>query len=401
MLTNKKIVIGVTGGIAAYKAVEIGSRLKKKGAEVHFILTKNAQKFVGAVTFQAISNNPVVTDMFDSPQTWDTEHISLAHLADVFLIAPATANIIGKLAGGIADDMLSTTAMATLAPLIIAPAMNTNMYLHPATQNNIGILKDRGIIEIPPISGRLACNDIGVGKLPDPEDIVEWVEYYALKSEEFKGKNVVVTAGATIEPIDPVRYFTNRSTGKMGYAMARQAYRMGANVTLISGRTNLKQPFGVNKVDVLSANDMYYAVQKEFDKGCDIFISSAAVADYRPKNISKNKIKKSESDIDIKLVRTNDILAEFGKNKTNHQLVVGFAAETENVIEYARKKLVSKNADIFVANDVSRDDAGFETDTNEVMIFEKDGSIHELELMSKDETARRILDVVYNKLSHM
>ncbi len=399
MLTNKKIVIGVTGGIAAYKAVEIGSRLKKKGAEVHFILTKNAQKFVGAVTFQAISNNPVVTDMFDSPQTWDTEHISLAHLADVFLIAPATANIIGKLAGGIADDMLSTTAMATKAPLIIAPAMNTNMYLNPSVQDNLEILKSRGIVEIPPVSGRLACNDIGVGKLPDPFDIVKWVEHYALRSDEFKGKRIVVTAGATIESIDPVRYITNRSTGKMGYAIARQAFRMGAEVILISGNTSLDIPFGVKFISAKSSEQMYNAVFEY--KDCDVFISAAAVADYRPKNISKNKIKKSESDIDIKLVRTNDILAEFGKNKTNHQLVVGFAAETENVIEYARKKLVSKNADIFVANDVSRDDAGFETDTNEVMIFEKDGSIHELELMSKDETARRILDVVYNKLSHM
>ncbi len=399
MLTGKHIVIGVTGGIAAYKAVDIGSRLKKKGASVHFILTKNAQKFVGGVTFQAISNNPVVTDMFDSPQTWDTEHISLARLADVFLIAPATANIIGKLAGGIADDMLSTTAMATLAPLIIAPAMNTNMYLHPATQNNIGILKDRGIIEIPPISGRLACNDIGVGKLPDPEDIVEWVEYYALKSEEFKGKNVVVTAGATIEPIDPVRYFTNRSTGKMGYAMARQAYRMGANVTLISGRTNLKQPFGVNKVDVLSANDMYYAVQKEFDKGCDIFISSAAVADYRPESIKAHKIKKSAEDIHLDLVRNPDILATFAASKNDNQVIVGFAAETEHVIEFAKNKLKSKNASIFVANDVSRHDAGFESETNQVIVIEDNGTISELEIMSKDDTAREILKIVHKHLN--
>ncbi len=397
MLTGKKIVIGVTGGIAAYKAVEIGSRLKKKGAEVHFILTKNAQKFVGPVTFQAISNNPVVTDMFDSPQTWNTEHISLARLADVFLIAPATANIIGKLACGIADDMLSTTAMATKAPLLIAPAMNTNMYLNKAVQDNIDTLSGRGIIEIPPISGLLACNDIGVGKLPDPVDIVKWVEHYALYSTEFVGKKILVTAGATVEDIDPVRYITNRSTGKMGYAIARQAARMGADVILISAKTDLPHPFGVELIDVKSAKQMYEAVFE--NKDCDVFISAAAVSDYRPSEIAPNKIKKSDNDLELKLVRNKDILTEFAQQKSDKQLIVGFAAETQNVIEYARKKLISKNADIFVANDVSRHDAGFESETNEVIILDKDGSVHELELMSKDETAREILKVIYGKIS--
>ncbi len=398
MLTGKHIVIGVTGGIAAYKAVEIGSRLKKKGAQVHFILTKNAQKFVGAITFQAVSNNPVVTDMFDSPQTWNTEHISLAKLADVFLIAPATANIIGKMAMGIADDMLSTTVMATRAPIIISPAMNTNMYLNPAVQNNLKILKNRGIVEIHPASGLLACNDVGVGKLPDPIDIVKVVEHYALSSNELSEKKVLITAGATIEPLDPVRYITNRSTGKMGFAMARQAYRMGADVTLIAGNTSLETPYGVHRIDVKSASDMYEAVKSEFERGCDVFISSAAVSDYRPQMINDNKIKKSDSDFVLNLVRNPDILATFGRHKRQHQVIVGFAAETQNVIEYANKKLKDKNADIFVANDVSRSDAGFESETNQVIVIEKNGDVSEFDIMSKDKTAIGILKIVHRHL---
>lgn len=397
MLKGKTIVLGVTGGIAAYKAVDIGSRLKKKNAQVIFVLTENAQRFVGPVTFQAISNEPVVTDMFVSPQTWDTEHISLAKRADVFLIAPATANIIGKLYNGIADDMLSTTAMATKAPLIIAPAMNTNMYLHPATQSNLKGLKNRGVIEIPPASGRLACNDVGVGKLADPQIIVKWVEHFALFSNTLLDKKIVITAGPTVELLDPVRYFTNQSSGKMGFALARQAARRGAKVVLIAGPTSLETPYGVERIDVSSAQEMDQAVRANGD--FDVFVSAAAVADYRPEAVSKTKVKKKEGDWTLRMVRNPDILLGCAQRKKSNQILVGFAAETGDPLPSAREKQKKKKLDIIVANDITLEGAGFQSDTNQVQILDKFGQVRTLDIMSKDEVAQKILDMVVEQLA--
>ncbi len=397
MLKGKSVVLGVTGGIAVYKAVDVVSRLRKKGAEVNVVMTKNAQQFVSPVTFQALANNPVVTDMFDEPKTWDTEHISLAQKADVFVIAPATANIIGKMNSGIADDMLSTTVMATTAPVVIAPAMNTNMYCNPVVQRNIQGLKELGVEFIEPASGRLACGDIGVGKLASPEDIVDYIEYVLLRSEALKGKRVLVTAGPTVERIDPVRYLTNRSSGKMGYAVAKKAALMGADVTLVSGPTELKTPVAVTRIDVESAEDMNLQANKHSD--FDIIISAAAVADYRPAVIAENKIKKADDDLSIELVRTPDVLFGLGKKRTEGQFIVGFAAETNNIIENAMKKIEKKNLDMIVANDVSQAGAGFKGDTNQIQIIEKSGEIHNFDMMSKDEAAGEIMNAIVQLLN--
>ncbi len=386
------VVLGVTGGIAAYKSAEIVSRLKKRNVNVDVIMTKSAQEFIAPLTFQSLSGNKTVTDMFSTDFRPDIEHISLAKKADVLLIAPATANIIGKLAYGIADDMLSTVAMATKAQLIIAPAMNTVMYESLALQENLATLKKRGAIIIEPKEGLLACNDVGKGKMEEPEVIVDAVMLELIRDNDLRGKKVLVTAGPTRESIDPVRFITNRSTGKMGYAMAQEAVRRGAKVTLITGKTNEKIPYGIAEViEIESAKQMYEAVMNEI-ANADIVIKSAAVADYKPKNLADQKLKKSDGEMMIELDRTKDILFEIGKRKKLNQILVGFAAETHDLIAHASAKIQKKNLDLIVANNVKMAGAGFGTDTNIVTLIHKDGELEQLPMMTKQEVAKSVFD---------
>ena len=398
MLKGKTVVIGVSGGIAVYKACDVVSRLKKLNANVHVIMTKSATEFVTPLTFQSLSQNYVVSDMFEEPKTWDVEHISLAKKADVFLIAPATANVIGKVANGIADDMLTTTVMATTGKVLIAPAMNTNMYRNPILQRNISILKELGYNFVDPDSGRLACGDIGEGKLASPEKIVDAVvDLFNEDKKDLLGKKIMITAGPTVESIDLVRYLTNRSTGKMGYAIAKMAANRGADVTLVSGPTNIEPPSNIKKlIKVQSAKDMYDAIIDNFDEN-QVIIKSAAVADYKPKNYSDKKIKKSNDDLIIELDRNKDIAYELGKIKKN-KILVGFAAETNDLIENAKGKISKKNLDFIVANDLTESGAGFGTDTNIVKIIDKDGNIAKYPQMKKDEVADVILDKVKSLL---
>lgn len=405
-LQGKKIVLGVTGGIAAYKAVEIVSRLRKAGAEVHVIMTKEATQFVTELTFREISGQPVAVDMWEKVTHFNVEHIALAQLADLMLIAPATANIIAKAAVGIADDMLSTTLLATKAPIYVAPAMNTNMYENPITQRNIAELRSRGFHIIEPASGHLACGTSGKGRLPEPADIVRIVSEaltsqnltsqeltsQELTSQNLTGQKILVTAGGTIEPLDPVRYIGNRSTGRMGYAIAEEAARRGAEVVLVSGPTVLEDPAGVRVIRIETARQMRAAVLAEFPTAAAV-IKSAAVADYRPAAVAEQKIKKSEDDLTLHLVRNPDILYELGQKK-EHQVLVGFAAETCKVEEYARKKLAKKNLDFIVANDVSEADAGFGVETNRIKLIDRSGRMTPYPLMSKKELAGIILDHV-------
>ena len=393
---SKCVVIGVTGGIAVYKALDVISALRKKDIEVHVIMTESASKFVNPLTFQSISQNMVVTDMFAEPKAWEIQHISLAQKADLMLIAPATANVIGKISNGIADDMLSTTVMATKAKVLIAPAMNTNMYQNPIVQNNISKLKDFGYKFIEPASGRLACGDIGIGKLADVNTIVERViEELEDKEQDLLGKKVLVSAGPTIAPIDPVRYITNRSTGKMGYAIAKEARDRGAEVILVSGPTNLEPPKNVKIINIKTNEEMRKEILQNF-KWADIAIKSAAVADYKPKEYSKEKIKKGEGDLNICLTRDNDILKFLGEIKT-HQVLVGFAAESDNVLENAERKLKNKNLDFIVANDITSSDTGFGSEDNKVVILSKNNEKLELEKMSKKKVASNIFDMILEK----
>ena len=393
---SKCVVIGVTGGIAVYKALDVISALRKKDIEVHVIMTESASKFVNPLTFQSISQNMVVTDMFAEPKAWEIQHISLAEKADLMLIAPATANVIGKISNGIADDMLSTTVMATKAKVLIAPAMNTNMYQNPIVQNNISKLKDFGYKFIEPASGRLACGDIGIGKLADVNTIVERViEELEDKEQDLLGKKVLVSAGPTIAPIDPVRYITNRSTGKMGYAIAKEARDRGAEVILVSGPTNLEPPKNVKIINIKTNEEMKKEILQNF-KWADIVIKSAAVADYKPKEYSKEKIKKGEGDLNICLTRDNDILKFLGEIKT-HQVLVGFAAESDNVLENAERKLKNKNLDFIVANDITSSDTGFGSEDNKVVILSKNNEKLELEKMSKKKVASNIFDMILEK----
>jgi phosphopantothenoylcysteine decarboxylase/phosphopantothenate--cysteine ligase len=388
MLKGKKVVLGVTGGIAVYKAVEIVSRLVKLGADVQVVMTKHAAEFVTPLTFRSISSNPVVTHMFEEPKRWEIEHIGLSQWADVYLVAPATANIIGKVANGIGDDFLSTSLMATTAKVIFAPAMNTQMYLNKITQKNIESLKELGYLFLTPDSGRMACGDMGPGRLPSPESIVEYVTNLLCEELPLKGVKYLVTAGPTREPIDPVRFLTNRSTGKMGYSIAEAARDLGADVTLISGPTNLEIPKGVNFIPVETAQEMYNEVIAHLDN--DIIIKTAAVSDYTPADYSDKKVKKSDDDLSIKLKRNKDILFEVGKLKKK-QILVGFAAETNNVLEYAKGKIEKKNLDFIVANDVSKSGAGFGTNTNIVTIIDSDGTSENYDLMEKSEIAKIVV----------
>jgi phosphopantothenoylcysteine decarboxylase / phosphopantothenate---cysteine ligase len=392
MKKNKTVVLGVTGGIAVYKSLDIISKLKKKNIDVHVIMTNSATEFVSELSFQSLSQNPVIVGMFEEPKSWEIQHISLAERADVFVVAPATANIIGKIANGIADDMLSTTILATKAPILIAPAMNTNMYENTIVQRNISSLKSMGYVFVEPDEGRLACGSTGKGKLADTDKIVDYIEMMLHNPKDLKGKRVLVTAGPTREDIDPVRFISNRSTGKMGYSIARAARNRGAEVILISGRTNLRPPEGVKLINVYSAEDMYNAVREHFDD-VDIVIKSAAVGDYKPKTKSNIKMKKSDSDMQIELTRNKDILYEVGKMKKN-QIIVGFAAETNELLENAKIKIEKKNLDLIVANDVTMEKAGFGVDTNTVNIIKENGETISLPNMLKEEVAHKILDVL-------
>ena len=389
-LSGKSVVLCVTGGIAAYKAADIISTLRKKGANVFVIMTKSATEFITPLTLEVLSGNRVVTDMFSRDFTWEVEHISLAKRADVFVISPATANVIGKAAHGIADDMVTTTLMATKAPMVIAPAMNTGMYENPVVQENITILENRGVRFVQPASGRLACGDSGKGKLAEPETIVNEICAAAMK-QDLKGKTILVTAGPTREAIDPVRFISNHSTGKMGYAIAQNASMRGAKVILVSGPVALETPYGVERVNVSSARDMHDAVISRLDK-VDWVIKSAAVGDYRPETTADEKIKKKDDDMSISLVRNPDILAEIGSKKQNHQLVCGFSMETQDLLNNSRAKLQKKNCDMLVANNLKTEGAGFAHDTNVATLLYRDGTHEPLSLMQKDDLASIVLD---------
>lgn len=393
MFKDKTIVIGVTGGIAVYKVCDLVSRLKKLNATVKVIMTKSAAQFVSPLTFQTLSAGKVYTEMFEYLDHWDVEHISVAKSADVFLVAPATANVIGKIRHGIADDMLTTTIMASTAPKVIAPAMNTNMYMNPVVQDNMKALKNLGYIFAEPDSGYLACGDVGAGRLTDAENIIAKLEEVLNPYKPLKGRTVLVTAGPTQESLDPVRYLTNHSTGKMGYAIARKAVELGAKVTLISGPVNIEKPDGLLKfIGIKSADEMFEAVKDELDS-IEIVIKSAAVADYRPISVADNKIKKKDGNLNIELERNPDILKYIGQHKGN-KILAGFAAETENIIENGKRKLVSKNLDFIIINNIKETDAGFGSDTNIVTILDKYGVQKDYEKMLKDEVAGEILNKI-------
>lgn len=394
-MKEKHILLCVTGGIAVYKAVALTSKLVQSGFHVKVIMTESAMKFVTPLSFQSISRNEVYIDTFDEKNPSVISHIDLADWADLVIVAPATANVIGKMANGIADDMVTTTLLATTAPVWCAPAMNVHMYDHPAVKQNIDTLYQRGVRFIEPSEGYLACGYVGKGRLEEPEKIVQIVkDYFQRKNEHWlEGKRIVITAGPTREKIDPVRYITNFSTGKMGYAIAEVANNLGANVTLISGPVQLEPPKQVETIYVESAEDMFQAVMKQYDNA-DIVIKTAAVADYRPKQVFQQKMKKNDEDAVITLERTKDILFELGKRKKD-QVLVGFAAETNNVEEYARKKLEKKNADMIIANDVTKVGAGFGSETNIVTIFKRNGEKIELPQMSKKDVAYEILKEIH------
>ena len=391
-LQGKTIVLGVTGSIAAYKMAGVASTLVKKGANVHVLMTKNATNFINPITFETLTNHKCLVDTFDRNFQFDVEHVSIAKQADLVLIAPASANVIGKIANGIADDMLTTTIMACTCTKLVSPAMNTNMYNNPIVQDNIKKLENYGYVMIEPECGRLACGDVGAGKLPSEEVLVESIEKHLCPEQDMAGLNVLVTAGPTVEAIDPVRFISNHSSGKMGYAIANDAARRGANVTLISGPVSVKALPQVKVIDVVSAKDMFEAVKDNF-KTQDIVVKAAAVADYTPVMVADNKIKKSDEDMCIKVKRTEDILKYVSENRTENQYICGFSMETENLFENSRAKLEKKKLDMIAANSLKVEGAGFGVDTNVITLITKDDMI-KLPLMSKAEVAGEILSQI-------
>lgn len=389
MFKGKNIILGVTSSIAAYKSANVASALVKKGCNVNVLMTENATNFINPLTFEELTKHKCIIDTFDRNVQYNVAHISLAVSADAFIIAPASANVIGKIANGIADDMLTTTVMACKCPVIISPAMNTNMYENPIVQDNLAKLERFGYIIVPPAEGRLACGTIGKGKMPDEQVLLDYLERALSDKQDFKGKRVLVTAGPTQESIDPVRYITNHSSGKMGYAVARQAMLRGAEVTLVSGKVNLPPVPFVKMIYITTAEDMYNAVTAEFEN-TDIVIKAAAVADFKPKRIADDKMKKADGMDRIELEPTKDILKELGKNKKN-RFICGFSMETKNMTENSRKKLENKNLDMIVCNNLKVEGAGFQGDTNVVTVIDKT-NITELGIMSKTEVADKILD---------
>jgi phosphopantothenoylcysteine decarboxylase / phosphopantothenate---cysteine ligase len=397
MITGKTIVLGVTGGIAAFKAAALCSQLVQKGAKVHVILTKSAMQFIQPLTFQALSRNHVTTDTFEEKDPSKIAHIDLADRADFIVVAPATANFLAKAALGLADDMLTTTLLATEAPVMVCPAMNVHMYNHPAVQKNLSLLKTMGILFVEPGEGFLACGYVGKGRMAEPEQITKEIEHYFLSKKDLQGTRILITAGATRERIDPVRFLSNRSTGKMGYAIAQAARDRGAEVVLVSGVTNVNPLSGVQMVFIESAEEMFQAVVAHAGNA-DIIIKAAAVADYRPAAVHSQKMKKKDENLTIQLERTKDILHYLGQHKKAGQVLVGFAAETNNVMEYALDKINRKNLDFIAANNVAQEGAGFGVDTNIVQLYDKDGLIKSLPKMDKRNVAQQILDVAKMKL---
>ena len=392
MLEGKTVLLGVTGSIAAYKIASLASALKKRHADVHVLMTENATNFINPITFETLTGNKCLVDTFDRNFQFQVEHISIAKKADLVMIAPASANVIGKLAHGIADDMLTTTIMACKCKKFISPAMNTNMFENPVVQDNLKILEHYGYEVIAPASGYLACGDTGAGKMPEPETLLAYIEREIACEKDLKGKKILVTAGPTQEAIDPVRYITNHSSGKMGYAIAKTAMLRGADVTLVSGCTAIEPPMFVNLVPVVTAKDMYEAVTSISNEQ-DIIIKAAAVADYRPANVSDEKVKKREGQMSIELERTDDILKYLGEHKPTGQFLCGFSMETQNVIENSRAKLVKKNLNMVAANNVKVEGAGFQGDTNVLTLITREEEIS-LPLMTKEGAAGRLLDKI-------
>ncbi|GBF12184.1 bifunctional phosphopantothenoylcysteine decarboxylase/phosphopantothenate--cysteine ligase CoaBC [Tepidibacillus infernus] len=396
-MKGKNILLGISGGIAAFKAASLVSQLTKKGANVQVIMTESATKFITPLTLQTLSRNHVFIDTFDEKDPKGVSHIDLADNADLSVVAPATANVIGKLAHGIADDMLTTTLLAVTSPIFIAPAMNVHMYQHPAVEENMRILRARGIRFIEPEEGLLACGYVGKGRLAEPEFIVEKLEEFLNQKQDLKGKKFLITAGATREKIDPIRYFTNRSTGKMGYALAEAVLERGGEVILISGKSNLLPPAGAHFISVESAEEMYLAVMNQLNQA-DVIIKTAAVADYRPKEVYPHKFKKKEGSWVIEMERTKDIALEVGERKRNDQFFVGFAAESEDLLEQAKGKLLKKNMDMIVANHILMEGAGFEQDTNVVTVITKKGEQINFPKLSKKELAHHILTEINKRI---
>ena len=391
-LEGKTVLLGVTGSIAAYKIAYLASALKKRHADVHVLMTENATNFINPITFETLTGNKCLVDTFDRNFQFQVEHVSIAKKADVVMIAPASANVIGKLAHGIADDMLTTTIMACKCKKFISPAMNINMFENPVVQDNLKILEHYGYEVIAPVCGYLACGDTGTGKMPEPETLLAYIERETACEKDLKEKKILVTAGPTQESVDPVRYLTNHSSGKMGYAIAKAAMLRGADVTLVSGRTSIEPPMFVNLVSVVTARDMYEAVTSVSNEQ-DIIIKAAAVADYRPARISEEKVKKSDGQMSIELERTDDILKFLGEHKRAGQFLCGFSMETQNVIDNSRAKLAKKNLDMVAANNVKVEGAGFQGDTNVLTLITQDEEIS-LPLMSKEDAAFRILDKI-------